>query len=104
VTAHRLPAPRLNVEVAGLEVDAFWPQWGLVVELDGRAYHSVPGAFERDRVRDAQLQRAGHRVLRVTHKRLHTEPTQVLADVRAFAALVQPAPALVQPADESAGC
>lgn len=91
VTAHRLPPPRLNVQVAGFEVDAFWPQWQLVVELDGRAYHSPSGAFEGDRVRDAGLQRAGHRVLRVTHKRLHREPAQVLADVRALAALGSPA-------------
>ncbi len=78
-----LPTPRVNTQVAGLEVDFFWPEWRLVVELDGRGYHVSPRAFERDRVRDAILQRAGCRVLRVTHKRLG-EPAKVLDDVRAL--------------------
>lgn len=82
-----LPQPRVNVYVAGLEVDFFWPAQRLVVELDGRAYHSSPRAFERDRVRDAILQRAGCRVLRITYKRLHTNPQGVLEDIVALLAL-----------------
>jgi hypothetical protein len=82
-----LPAPLVNHRVAGYEVDVYWPQWNLVVELDGRAYHSDPGAFERDPVRDARLMRAGCRVLRVTAKRLLRAPSAVIADVRALAAL-----------------
>jgi very-short-patch-repair endonuclease len=89
VTDAGLPRPRLNVRVAGLEVDAYWPQWTLVVELDGRAYHSDPGVFERDRVRDGRLQRAGNQVLRVTYKRLHGQPAEVIADLREFAALAR---------------
>jgi very-short-patch-repair endonuclease/predicted transcriptional regulator of viral defense system len=89
VTDAGLPAPRLNVKVGGFEVDACWPKWDLVVELDGRAYHSDPGAFERDRFRDGRLQRAGKHVLRVTHKRLHREPEEVIADIRGFAALAE---------------
>lgn len=86
-----LPRPRVNTKVAGLEVDFFWPQWRLVVELDGRAYHSGPRSFERDRVRDARLQRARCRVLRVTHKRMTTSAAEVLADVKALAALAHAA-------------
>jgi very-short-patch-repair endonuclease len=82
-----LPTPGLNVDVAGFTVDAFWAGWRLVVELDSRGYHSDPGAFERDRVRDARLQRAGYRILRVTDKRMKREPAEVLADLRALAAL-----------------
>jgi very-short-patch-repair endonuclease len=41
-----------------------------VVEFDGWAYHSSRAAFERDRRRDADLQLAGQRVLRVTHQML----------------------------------
>ncbi|MDQ6731154.1 MAG: hypothetical protein M3022_12875 [Actinomycetota bacterium] len=55
--AASLPMPLTNHVVAGYEVDAYWPQWHLVVELDGRAYHSDPRAFERDPVRDARLMR-----------------------------------------------
>ncbi len=43
-----LPEPQFNVLVAGLTVDVWWPQWKLVVELDGEPYHTDP---ERLRVR-----------------------------------------------------
>jgi very-short-patch-repair endonuclease len=63
-------------------VDAFWADGRLVVELDSRAFHGTRAAFERDRVRDATLQVAGHRVLRVTDRRLETEPAAVAEAVR----------------------
>jgi hypothetical protein len=72
-----LPTPVMNAEVAGFEVDALWPRAGLVVELDGYAFHGTRAAFERDRARDAALQVAGYRVLRLTHRRLTTEPATV---------------------------
>jgi very-short-patch-repair endonuclease len=39
-------------------------------------------AFERDRIKDATPQLAGYRVLRVTHRRLHTEPKAIVDTVR----------------------
>jgi len=81
IARNRLPEPQYNVLVAGLTVDVYWPQWKLVVELDSRDYHANLSAFERDRVRDAILQKAGFRVLRVTSKRLDNEPAAVLADI-----------------------
>ena len=87
VTAAGLPAPLVNHRVAGYEVDAFWPQWRLVVELDSRAFHSDPRAFESDPIRDARLQRAHCRVLRVTWRRVTRQPRALLADIRALAAL-----------------
>jgi very-short-patch-repair endonuclease len=70
IRAAGLPSPRTNVRVAGYEVDLYWPDHHLVVEFDGWAYHSSRAAFERDRRRDADLQLAGQRVLRVTHQML----------------------------------
>jgi very-short-patch-repair endonuclease len=78
----RLPAPHANVLVAGFVVDCFWPASKLVVELDSRGFHSSPRAFESDRLRDAKLQRAGYRVIRVTHARLRDDPGGILEDVR----------------------
>ena len=89
VRAAGLPMPLVNHRVAGYEVDAFWPDWGLVVELDSRSFHSDPVAFEADPVRDARLQRAGLRVLRVTWRRLVSDPDSVIADVLALAALAR---------------
>ena len=76
------PQPAVNVEIAGLEVDAVWDDARLVVELDSRTFHDTSIAFERDRIRDATLQLAGYRVLRVTHRRLLREPEAVLHTVR----------------------
>jgi very-short-patch-repair endonuclease len=79
-----LPEPQYNVLVAGLTVDVYWPQWKLVVELDGKPYHTSPRAYETDRIRDAILQKADIRVLRVTGERLDGAPTAVLHDVLAL--------------------
>lgn len=77
-----LPDPRVNTRVAGIEVDAAWPDQHLVVELDGHAYHRTPRAFEADRRRDATLQLHGYRVVRVTYRRLHDEPAEIARIVR----------------------
>ena len=79
-----LPRPLVNVIVEGVEVDATWPERKLVVELDSRQFHLTRAAFERDRVKDAKLQLAGYRVLRVTHRRLHHEPDAIAGTVRAL--------------------
>lgn len=74
--------PRVNVMVAGYEVDAVWPDQQLIVELDSRTFHHTTAAFERDRIRDADLQLAGYRVVRLTHRRLRTEPAGVMQMLR----------------------
>ncbi len=87
VTAADLPTPLLNVTVAGLQVDMFWPDWRLVVELDSRRFHDNPWALERDRTRDTILRKARCEILRVTHRRLTRAPDRVVADIRALAAI-----------------
>lgn len=82
-----LPPPRTNIVVHGFEVDCLWPGERLVVEIDGRRYHSDARAFERDRDRDTALLSAGYRVMRVTWKQITEEPTKVL--VRLAAALAR---------------
>jgi predicted transcriptional regulator of viral defense system len=76
-----LPEPQYNVVVAGLSVDVYWREWKLVVELDTRRYHGTPRAFETDRIRDATLQKADIRVLRVTGDRMDNAPAAVLDDI-----------------------
>jgi very-short-patch-repair endonuclease len=78
----------VNVLVAGWEVDMAWPERRLVVELDGYAFHRHRAAFEADRERDSDLQLAGYRVLRITHRRMDREPAAV---VHALRALLSPA-------------
>jgi hypothetical protein len=77
-----LPRPAVNVPVCDYEVDALWAAKRLVVELDGYAFHRGRQEFELDRRRDAVLQLAGYRVLRVTHRRLAQEPRAVVETIR----------------------
>lgn len=79
IRAARLPAPRTNAHVNGYEVDLLWPEQRLIVEVDGFAFHSTRKAFERDRARDAQLQAAGYRVLRITWRQIQDEPEALIA-------------------------
>lgn len=67
---HDLPAPLINVVLAGFTVDFFWPGADLVVETDGFTYHSMPTVFESDRNRDQVLMLAGYRVVRFTYNQL----------------------------------
>jgi very-short-patch-repair endonuclease len=48
------------------EVDAYWPDHDLIVQLDGFAYHRTRRDRERDADTDADLELAGHRVVRLT--------------------------------------
>ncbi len=77
-----LPRPELNALIEGFEVDAVWRDRRLIVELDGRGFHSTAAAFERDRARDRALQAAGWRVVRLTYRQLRDMPEAVLADLR----------------------
>jgi hypothetical protein len=77
-----LPPPSVNAIVEGFEVDAIWTDRRLVIELDSYEFHHTRAAFERDRARDAALQLAGYRVLRLTWRRLSEEPEAVAATIR----------------------
>jgi very-short-patch-repair endonuclease len=77
-----LPIPAVNTWVEGHEVDLYWPDRRLVVELDTRTYHAQRAAFEIDRARDAKLQVAGNAVLRITGRRYDAEEDVVLGQVR----------------------
>lgn len=79
-----LPDYEANVMVEGEVVDALWREERVIVELDGYAFHKSRARFEADRRRDAKLQVAGYRVLRITQERLMNEPRAVLAEIRAL--------------------
>jgi very-short-patch-repair endonuclease len=79
---HGLSLPSQNVYLLGYEVDAFWSEWDLVVELDSWGFHKTRGAFEEDRRRAAALEAAGYRVLRFTWRQVFYEPQLVVAAIR----------------------
>jgi hypothetical protein len=76
-----LPAPRVNTDVGGMEVDVLWP--GLAVELDGRATHGVTARFARDAAKDERLRALGLTVLRLTWWDVVRDEERTLAAVRA---------------------
>lgn len=79
--------PELNVRLEGYEVDFLWRTERLVVEIDGRAFHSSDRTFESDRRRDGVLLAAGVRVMRVTWRQIVSEPEALLVRLaRALAA------------------
>jgi very-short-patch-repair endonuclease len=77
----QLPRPEVNAVVEGHEVDFVWREERLAVETDGHAAHGTRRAFERDRLRDAELTANGWRVVRITHARLAREPDAVAAQL-----------------------
>jgi very-short-patch-repair endonuclease len=79
-----LPRPEVNVEVEGHEVDVVWRSQKLIVELDSREFHLTRRAFETDRERDARLQVAGYSVIRITWRRLTTEPQTIVKELEAL--------------------
>ena len=78
-----LPRPRVNAKIGSYEVDFFWREAQLVVEVDGFAFHGSRTAFERDRRKQAELVARGLRVSRVTWRQLADEPLAVVARVAA---------------------
>jgi very-short-patch-repair endonuclease len=95
---HGLPRPKTNVWLGEYEVDAYWDDVRVAVEIDGGETHLTWHAFQEDRTRDRRLAARGVRVVRVTWADLFDEPglAAELRDVRAAAALAAgspPAPA-----------
>ena len=74
----RLPPPEANVRIGRYEIDFLWREARLAVEVDGFRFHSSQPAFERDRLRDAELLAQGYRVMRVTWRQMTREPEAVL--------------------------
>lgn len=84
-----VPEPQRNVFLGPWEIDCYWPQQRLALELDGREFHVATREFERDRLKDAWLQRNGNRVLRVTWRRWHQDRLGAESDLNELLALGQ---------------
>ncbi len=81
VTAAGLPRPAVNFNVAGLELDLYWPEQRFAVELDVFETHGTRAAFQRDRQRQEDLLLDGIGMTRVTDKRFDREPEAVIARI-----------------------
>jgi very-short-patch-repair endonuclease len=83
----RLPQPKANARVNGYEVDFFWPDHRVIVEVDSWAHHAGRLSFDRDRRKHADLEAAGYAVIPITWRQLTEEPEATAATIGAALAL-----------------
>ncbi len=74
----RWQAPFPGRQPGHQRVDGLIDAWGLVIEGDGRAWHTRVEDFERDRRRDAEAAAAGLQTLRFTWHQLVDTPDWVV--------------------------
>ncbi|HKR71977.1 MAG TPA: hypothetical protein VJT16_24305 [Streptosporangiaceae bacterium] len=84
----KLPPPHLNARLCiGDEFiaqpDAWWPDFGVVVEVDSKEWHLSPDGWERTMRRHARMTALGLLVLHFTPRQIREEPDQVLATIKA---------------------
>jgi very-short-patch-repair endonuclease len=79
-----IPKPQTNIYIGHWEIDCFWPEHNLAVELDGRPYHVAAKDMERDRIKDAALLRQGITPLRFTDFRVEHDARGILGDLHHF--------------------
>jgi len=82
-----IPPPERNIKLGPYEIDCYWPQHKLALELDGRPYHTVVDDIERDRRKDAWLQAHGNLILRVTDSRFRRDKPGIYRDLTTMLAL-----------------
>jgi hypothetical protein len=73
--------PSSGYNVAGYELDVYWPDLRFAVELDVFETHGTRLSFEQDRIRQEDLKLAGVELIRVTGRRLEREPDRVIERV-----------------------
>ena len=76
-----LPEPRVNARHHGWEIDFYWPDARLAVEIDGYRFHSTKTRVTRDRRKDAELAAHGITVIRFTWDQLVDTPLAVVARI-----------------------
>jgi Protein of unknown function (DUF559) len=86
IDRYGLPRPRMNVHIPlrgrFYEIDCFWEELRVAIELDGGAAHGTTRAFEKDRERDRILLAEGYRPARITWDQIQHTPTEVADDLR----------------------
>ena len=74
--------PRINSIVHGEEVDFFWPDGKLIIEVDGYEFHQGRMTRDRDIRKENRLKRAGFAVHRFSHRMITREIEEVMDLVR----------------------
>jgi len=75
--------------------DAWWPEFGVAVEVDSRQWHLLPADWEETMLRHRKMQVAGLHVLHFTPRELRTSPQQVVADITAALEMGKPVTGII---------
>jgi very-short-patch-repair endonuclease len=82
-----LPLPQLQVvidtAIGPKRLDAYWGQFRLGVEIDGRSVHAQRDAFENDRVRQNAIHATGELIIRFSVRQVMAESKDVVEWVEA---------------------
>lgn len=62
--------------------DTWWPEAGVVAEVDSKEWHLSPKDWEKTMSRHARLTSLGVLVLHFTPRQIRQEPDKVLATIR----------------------
>src|SRR4051794_4355981 len=89
--ARGIRRPEVNTVIERYLCDFVWREQCVIVETDGKRAHGTRRAKRRDPVRDADLQIAGWRVMRIPSVRTSKEPDAVAEQLQKL--LATPAPA-----------
>jgi hypothetical protein len=79
-----IPEPVRNVYIDGWEIDCWWPEQRVALELDGRPYHVAASDMDRDRLKDTKLQILQIKPMRVTGDRWDLDRVGVHSDLLAL--------------------
>lgn len=78
------------IDSGNLYPDVLFAKLRLIIEIDGRKFHSEPEVFESDRRRQNLFVVNGWCVLRFTVRMIEDEPEMVIATIRAAMAMLGP--------------
>ena len=82
-----MPQPHYNAPVLGKELDLYWPEAKLGIEVDAYSTHGDAASFEDDRRLDADFGAAGIEIRRFTGPRIEHHPHAVIARIAALLTL-----------------
>jgi hypothetical protein len=81
LVAAALPRPATGWNEVGHEIDVYWPERRIGIELDAYETHGTRQAFETDHDRDLDFALADVKTHRVSERQFRRAPAKIVADV-----------------------
>lgn len=99
ITRAGLPQPLYNArlylgEVFLAQPDAWWPEFGVAVEVDSREWHLSPADWEQTMARHRRMSAAGAIVVHVSPRQLRHQSAQLATDLTGALRAGRPLPAI----------